>query len=124
MALLLTTWAAVQESVPAWPAREGLSLFRTLMAPACVLGLVGLAAWLVRRGRFGLAGRRGPSAIQVETALPLGDRRSLAIVTVEGRRLLVGLTPAQVSLVAELGPSGPDFARALTRAGIAEGGPR
>lgn len=121
MSLLLWTVAACQETVPAWPASEGLSLFRTLAATAFVLGLVGLAAWLVRRGRFGLSSRRGRSAIQVETSLPLGDRRSLAIVSVDGRRLLVGLAPAQVSLVAELGPAGPDFGRALTRAGVPKG---
>jgi flagellar biogenesis protein FliO len=32
----------------------------------------------------------------------LGERRSLVIVSVEGRRLLLGLTPTSMSLVAEL----------------------
>ena len=36
---------------------------------------------------------RGSRAIAVETAVPLGERRSLVIVAVEGRRLLLGLTP-------------------------------
>jgi flagellar biogenesis protein FliO len=40
--------------------------------------------------------------ISVETAVPLGERRSLVIVAVEGRRLLLGLTPTQVTLVTEL----------------------
>jgi flagellar biogenesis protein FliO len=43
----------------------------------------------------------------VETALPLGERRSLVIVAVEGRRLLLGLTPSSVSFVAELVPGQP-----------------
>jgi flagellar biogenesis protein FliO len=33
----------------------------------------------------------------VETAVPLGERRSLVIVSVEGRRILLGLTPGQIS---------------------------
>ena len=105
-----------QEGTPAWPAGDTLSFFRTLAATAVVLGLVLLAAWLFKRGRFGLAGRRAKAAIQVETALPVGDRRSIAIVAVEGRRFLVGLAPAQVSLLAELGATRPEFEAALDRA--------
>jgi flagellar biogenesis protein FliO len=48
-----------------------------------VLGLVAALAWLLRRGSLGaLAGRGG--AINVETAVALGERRSLVIVSVEG----------------------------------------
>jgi flagellar biosynthetic protein FliO len=74
---------------------------QSFMAVAIVLALVGTLAWMARRGGLGSLNRRGPVAI--ETAVPLGERRSLVIVAVEGRRLLLGLTPAQVSLVAELG---------------------
>jgi flagellar biogenesis protein FliO len=45
--------------------------------------------------------------VTVETAVSLGDRRSLVIVSVEGRRLLLGLTPGQIALVTELGHSFP-----------------
>jgi flagellar biogenesis protein FliO len=38
----------------------------------------------------------------VETAVALGERRSLVIVSVEGRRLLLGLTPTTMQLVTEL----------------------
>ncbi len=68
-----------------------------------VLALVAALAWLVRRGALGPLSRRGRT-IAVETAVPLGERRSLVIVSVEGRRLLLGLTPTQVSMVTELGP--------------------
>jgi flagellar protein FliO/FliZ len=76
---------------------------QSLLAVLLVLGLLGALAWLARRGVFRSLNTRGPVAI--ETAVPLGDRRSLVIVKVEGRRLLLGLTPAQVSMVAELGPA-------------------
>ena len=74
---------------------------QSLMAVLVVLGLVGALAWLARRGAFN-ALRKGPRAVVVETAVPLGERRSLVIVSVEGRRLLLGMTPAQISMVAEL----------------------
>ena len=66
-----------------------------------VLALLGALVWLARRGTFGkLRGKGRP--IVVETAVPIGERRSLVIVAVEGRRLMLGLTPGQVSLVTEL----------------------
>jgi flagellar biosynthetic protein FliO len=71
------------------------------LAVVIVLGLVAALSWLLRRGSLGaLTGRGG--AINVETAVALGERRSLVIVSVEGRRLLLGLTPTSMSLVAEL----------------------
>ena len=71
------------------------------LAVLIVLGLVATLAWLLRRGSFGaLTGRGGP--ISVETAVALGERRSLVIVWVGGRRLLLGLTPTTMQLVTEL----------------------
>jgi flagellar protein FliO/FliZ len=77
-------------------------VWRMLGALAVVLALLAGAAWLLRRG---VLGRRATSGLNVESMLALGERRSLAIVTVEGRRLLVGLAPNNVSLVTELGPA-------------------
>lgn len=85
---------------------SGLGI-QSLLAVFVVLGLVGALAWVARRGAFGALKTRGPLAI--ETAVPLGERRQLVIVSVEGRRLLLGLTPVQVTMVAELGPAAPTF---------------
>lgn len=74
---------------------------QALAAMAVVLGLLVLASWLLRRGTLI---RRSKQPASVETAVALGDRRSLVIVAVEGRRLLIGLTPGQISLVTELQP--------------------
>lgn len=90
-------------------------LWRSLFAIVVVFGLLGALAWAARRGRLGFLGRQ-PSHVRVEATVPLGDRRSLMVVAIEGRRLLLGLTPAQISLVTELG-STPPFAAALARAG-------
>ena len=78
---------------------------RGILATAFVLGLLGLFAWLVRRGTLTLPGRRIAGPVRIETAVSLGDRRSLVVVTVEGRRLLLGMTPMHVSLVTELAQS-------------------
>jgi flagellar biosynthetic protein FliO len=82
---------------------------RALLSVVIVIGLLGAAAWLLRRNT---PARRTRQAVTVETAVSLGDRRSLVIVGVEGRRLLLGLTPGSVSLVTELGTSFPDALRA------------
>jgi flagellar protein FliO/FliZ len=83
----------------------GISL-QSFMAVLVVLGLVGALAWLTRRGAFNSL-RRHNRSISVETAVPLGERRSLVIVAVEGRRILLGLTPGSIAMVAELGPQRP-----------------
>jgi len=63
------------------------------------IGVLAALAWGLRRSA---SLRRRNLPISVETAVPLGERRSLVIVAVEGRRLLLGLTPTQVTLVTEL----------------------
>ncbi len=87
---------------------------RGLAAVAVVLLLIGAVAWMLRRSPLALRGAaRG--AVRVQTAVPLGERRSLVIIDVEGRRLLLGLTPTQVSLVTELGRADAAFGQALDR---------
>jgi flagellar biosynthetic protein FliO len=71
------------------------------LATLIVLGLVAALAWLVRRGPFAQLAAKG-KPVAVESAIPLGDRRQLVIVTVEGRRLLLGMTQTSISLVTEL----------------------
>ena len=55
-----------------------------------VLALLAVCAWVLKR--HGCRARAAGS-MHVETALSLGERRSLVIVTVEGRRLLLGTAP-------------------------------
>jgi len=84
---------------------DTLSAVRGILATAFVLGLLGLLAWLLRRGTIRLGVARGAQLVTIETAVSLGERRQLVVVAVEGRRLLLGLTPAHVALVSELAPS-------------------
>lgn len=75
-----------------------------------VVAVLGGAAWALRRTN---TMRRGRLPIVVETAVALGERRSLVVVSVEGRRLLLGLTPQSVGLVTELKAAPPEFGQAL-----------
>jgi flagellar protein FliO/FliZ len=75
---------------------------RTSVSLAIVLGLLALIAWALRRGGFATRRFGARAVIAIETAVPLGERRSLVIVAVEGRRLLLGLAPGSVSLLTNL----------------------
>ena len=86
-------------------------VFRMAAGLFVVLALLALLAWVMRRS---LNARKTNGALNVETALSLGERRSLVIVTVEQRRLLLGLAPGQVSLLTELKP--PSFNEAMAAA--------
>ena len=88
-------------------------LWRSLVAIVVVFGVLGGLAWAARRGRLGFFTRQ-PSHVRVEATVPLGERRSLMVVVIEGRRLLLGLTPTQVTLVTELTTA--PFDAALARA--------
>lgn len=94
------------------------NVWRMFAALAVVLGLLAGLAWLLRRASVL---RRKSGALGVESALSLGERRSLVVVTVEGRRLLLGLAPNHVSLVTEL-QAAPSFDQALSRATTAGSG--
>lgn len=83
---------------------------RGLAALVVVIALLAAVLWVLRRG---VAAGRGAGPLRVETALSLGERRTLVIVGVEGRRLLLGVTPASVALVAELA-RGDAFDEALS----------
>ena len=72
---------------------------QAIAAVVITILLLSGGAWLLKNSRFG---RRVAQPVSVETAVPLGERRSLVIVSVEGRRLLLGLTPGQITLVTEL----------------------
>ena len=101
--------AQAQAPLPAVGWSDGPGVVRTILSLLVVLGLLGGCLWLIRRG--GWQGRlgKGPRPVQIETAVGLGDRRQLVVVSVEGRRLLLGVTPMHVALVTELSPAAASF---------------
>ena len=104
--------AQAQTVAPSTGWSDGPGVVRTLLSLMVVLGLLAGCLWLVRRGGWHGGLGKGPRPVQVETAVGLGDRRQLVIVAVEGRRLLLGVTPMHVSLVTELTGT-TSFAQAL-----------
>lgn len=87
-------------------------LWDVVVKTALVLALLYGVLWLVRRyyGR-GAAPSRGAAIVLMQSA-QLGPGRSLHLVGVGSKTLLLGATSQQVSLLAELDPedleSGPD----------------
>jgi flagellar biosynthetic protein FliO len=98
-------WSAYQAQFEPLPSPAGN--LRAIAGLVIVLGLLFTLAWLARKGKLRLPGARDRALIAVESAVPLGERRSLMVVSVEGRRLLLGVTPAQVSFVTELSATPP-----------------
>ena len=89
-----------------------LATARAIGSLVAVLGLLGLFVWALRRGSLKLSSLAPKGTIAIETAMSLGERRSIAIVGVEGRRLLIGLTPTTISVLTDLTPK-PSPAAAL-----------
>jgi flagellar biosynthetic protein FliO len=112
----VTIVALMLAQAPESPFSLDAGLLRAFIGLVFVLALIGLLAYLLRRGVISLPGQRAARSLAVETALSLGDRRSLIVVNVDGRRLLVGVAATQISLVAELGAGPGGFDRALDRA--------
>ena len=84
---------------------DALVTLRTVFSFAAVLAVLAAFVWALRRGSLRLSRFAPRGAVAVETAISLGERRSLAIITVEGRRMLIGLTPVSVSLITDLNPA-------------------
>lgn len=88
---------------------------RVLVSLGVVLALVW---WFARRGRTGTRARVRPASVSVVGRQTLGRRTAVAVVEVEGRRLLLGLTDQQVSLLAELTEPARPAARGVERTEI------
>jgi flagellar biogenesis protein FliO len=94
---------------------DALAATRAVLSFGAVLAVLAVFVWALRRGSLRLSRFAPRGAVSVETAVSLGERRSLAIVAVEGRRMLIGLTPAAISLLTDLGPAPPPPADAERR---------
>lgn len=66
-----------------------------------VLAVIFGLSWLARR--FNVAGVSGVGGLKVSAALSVGPKEKVMVVEVEDRRLLIGVTPHQITLLQELG---------------------
>ena len=109
---------ALAETTDAPMAFDG-GLIRAFIGLVVVLVLISLLAWLLRRGFIKLPGQGAKGSMGLDSTLQLGERRSVVVVQVEGRRLVLGVTATQINLLAELVGTPPTFDRALDRASSA-----
>lgn len=109
---------AVQSASHTWGGYlEAVGLLFLLLAVMC------LVLWCIRRfGNFSFLPRPGAlprDALTLEAQLPLGPRKGLMVVRFLHKRLLLGITEQQITLLTESpagnGPSGDD-ANKLTKA--------
>lgn len=76
---------------------------RVALALACVFGLLW---WAGRRMAGTPAGRRArASSLEVVTRQSVGQKASVALVEIEGRRLLLGVSEHGVTLLTEVAPA-------------------
>lgn len=103
-------------------AETGGSYGELLITSLLVLGAVCVAAFVVVRvlGRVLAAGRvRGAELMDVVARVPLEPRRSLYVVEVAGKALLVGTSEMGLSVLSEL-DAGEVKARAVPRRTFAD----
>ncbi|MCV2392775.1 flagellar biosynthetic protein FliO [Actinotalea sp. M2MS4P-6] len=77
---------------------------RVLLSLAVVLGLL----WWIARRTAGSRARTRQASVTVVGRQSLGRRSGVAVVEVEGRRLLLGVTEQGVSLLTELAAPDPE----------------
>ena len=97
-------------------------VLRMVVSLAFIVFVLLAGAWLLRRAGWLRAG--ASQAITVLGAHSLGARSSVAVVQVEDARLVVGVTPQQITLLHTLPPADPDHSHpestALARPGFAQ----
>lgn len=97
----LTNWNGIESPLPG----AGVSVLRVIGALILVLGLFGLAIWLIRNSQR-LGFRLGPQPkLRVLEARSLSYRHSMYVVAYEQQRFLVGTSPGDISLLSELPPA-------------------
>jgi flagellar protein FliO/FliZ len=105
-ALAARPGAAAQSDVPLRASVEpGLPsgyIAEYLLGVVLVLLLLGVMAWLARRMQRHVPGSHG--GLRLEASMPLGAKERLAIVEVEGERLLLGIGAGGVRALTQLPP--------------------
>lgn len=103
---------------------------RMLLALAGIIGVIVAAAWGARRLGLASSARRGAEdAVRILSRTALDPRKSVVVLAVRERVLVVGVTPTEIRLLTELGgepapvaDAAPTFAsrfsRALSESGI------
>ncbi|MDQ1354593.1 MAG: flagellar biosynthetic protein FliO [Acidobacteriota bacterium] len=89
------------------PLNDSYSFLKSLMALCFVLGLIFLATYAFKKitglktHGFGGLGR-GKVPIHPVSSMPLGDKKFLSIVEIQGKHYFLGITQDSINLLAEL----------------------
>lgn len=105
LAAAIAAPAAVAQSAAGTESIGSIDLSTLALSLAGIVGLIFAAAYVVRRLPLGLAAR-GSGPLKLVATLPLGPRERLMLVTSQGREILVGVSPAGVS-IAQVAPASP-----------------
>ncbi len=84
----------------------GFSFLRVVGGLGLVLSLIVLGTFGIRKFALQYLVKRTPERnLKVIETLPMGERRSIAVIEIDERRLLIGNTPNQITLLAALSES-------------------
>lgn len=94
------------------------NLLKLLLSLALIIAMILALAWYARRLQgFTAGGQDG--ALKILAATPVGAKERVVLLKVEREKILLGVTPGQVVLLARLNdagsPPGEDFAAQLER---------
>jgi flagellar biosynthetic protein FliO len=84
------------------PAADLLDMSSILTSLAIVVALVFAIAWVLRRTPLG-GMTRGSGPMKLIATLPIGPKERLLLVEVNGRELIVGVSPGGINAVQQLG---------------------
>ncbi len=117
-ALIAASSPALAATAP--PVSLGSAFLQTVWALLVVIGII-LVLYALSRKRFGV-GRRGSGRINLVELRHIMPKTTLALVEVEGKRLLLGIGSGRINLLADLSKQktnrfpdtdNPDFAALL-----------
>ncbi len=99
---------AVSERTDVQDAGPGFSFLKVVGGLGLVLCLIVLGTFGIRKLAPQYFAKTAPErGLRLLETLPMGDRRSIAVIEIGERRLLIGNTPNQITLLAALGEESP-----------------
>ena len=83
------------------PGFSGAELFRMIGSMALVLIVMGALLWTLKRMQAKMVSQGGSRRLQVLETMSLNTRHKLALVRVGDHEVLVGVSPAQMTALAQ-----------------------
>jgi flagellar protein FliO/FliZ len=97
-----------------------VTLLKSFGMLCIVLGLLIGLLWLLRRFYHG-GGSRQAGLIRIHASAHLAPKERIVVVEVQGKRLLLGVTPQQINLLARLPDAGEESADSPAASSLAFG---